>query len=57
MSDQDACEVYQRALKLAEEAGLIVCAYGGIATIATPDEQRKAGVRESVLCAIQRSEP
>lgn len=50
-SDKEAERVYEEIMKRAELAGLIVQAYGGVATIAIPVEQRKAGIRERVLRA------
>lgn len=56
-SDADADRAYSRVLAEAERFGLIVQAYGGVATIAIPAEQRKAGVRGSVLEAACMVEP
>lgn len=54
---QEVCEVYEEVVRRAAEAGLVVNAYGGVATLAIPREQRRAeGVREQVLAAIERSD-
>jgi len=37
---------WRRVMKLAEENGYIVQAYGGVATLATHEEQKKAGIYE-----------
>ena len=39
-------EAYDTCMKIAAEYGLIVETYGGIATIATHDNQREAGIFE-----------
>lgn len=49
--DIDANAAYMRALKIAEDAGLVVSAYGGVAVIATPVEQRRSGDRVRTLAA------
>ena len=49
--DIDANAAYMRALKIAEDAGLVISAYGGVAVIATPAEQRKSGDRARTLMA------
>lgn len=54
--DAQAEQTYTTLLKQAEAAGLIVQAYGGVATLAIPSEQRKAGVRQTVLQAHQLNE-
>lgn len=54
--DADAIEVYTQVLRRAETAGLVVQAYGGVATLAIPSEQRKAGVRATVLQAHELNE-
>lgn len=43
-------------MPLAMKAGLIVQSFGGVATLATPQEQRKAGVRDQVLDACLYTE-
>ncbi len=43
-------------MRIAEEHVLIVQAYGGVATLAMPEEQRKANVREQTLRAHCRTE-
>lgn len=50
-ADSVANARYSALLKDAEKHGLIVQAYGGVATIAIPSEQRKAGIRDRVLAA------
>ena len=50
-SDAEAEQAYTQILRRAEQAGLIVSAYGGVATIAIPSEQRKANLRAIVLQA------
>lgn len=50
-TDKQAGKVWDEIMRKAEEAGLIVQAYGGVATLAIPEEQRKAGIRERVLRA------
>ena len=55
--DADAEKRYTELLKDAEGYGLIVQAYGGVATIAIPSEQRKhKGLRENVLQMAQLNE-
>jgi len=55
-SDVEANRLYVQALAMAEAGGLIVQAYGGVATIAVPEEQRKAGIRDRVLEAHMMKE-
>lgn len=50
-NDDEAEKVWNEILLKAADAGLVVQAYGGVATLAMPDEQRKAGIRERVLRA------
>ena len=50
-SDAAAEEAWADIMRIAEANALIVQAYGGVATLAVPVEQRKAGVRERVLRA------
>jgi len=37
---------WQEVMKLAEKYGFIIQAYGGVATLATHEEQKKAGIWE-----------
>lgn len=55
-TDREAEAAYDRLMKEAAEYGLVVQAYGGVATLAIPEEQRKAGIRRRVLDAILRRE-
>lgn len=48
-SDDAAEAAWDKIMKLAEANALIVQAYGGVATLAIPREQRSAGIREKVL--------
>jgi len=48
-TDAAAEKAWVEIMKLAEENALIVQAYGGVATLAMPDEQRKGGIRERTL--------
>ncbi|MGH9022589.1 MAG: hypothetical protein ACRDV9_05750 [Acidimicrobiia bacterium] len=50
-SDEEAGAAWDSIMKIAEKNALIVQAYGGVATLAMPSEQRKAGVREQTLRA------
>lgn len=50
-SDQQAEKAWDQIMELARANALIVDAYGGVATLAVPSEQRKAGIRERVLRA------
>lgn len=47
--DKKAHAAWERIMQIAAEHALIVQAYGGVATLAIPEEQRKAGIREQVL--------
>jgi len=48
----DACSAaWKQIMAIAEPHALIVQAYGGVATLAVPEEQRRAGIREKVLQA------
>jgi hypothetical protein len=49
--DKAAAEAWIQIMALAEAHALIVQAFGGVATLAMPDEQRKAGIRDRVLRA------
>lgn len=48
-SDEEAAKVWKQIMDLAAPCALIVQAYGGVATLAMPDEQRKAGIRNQTL--------
>ena len=48
-SDKDSDKAYEQIMKIAEEHALIVQAYGGVATVAVPEEQRRAGIRAKTL--------
>jgi hypothetical protein len=50
-SDDEAAKAWDDIMRLAAAHALIVQAYGGVATLALPAEQRKAGIRERVLRA------
>ena len=50
-SDEKAEAAYAQCMAIAEAAGILHFAYSGVATIAIPREQRKAGIREDVLYA------
>ena len=50
-SDEAAGEAWTEIMTIASKHALIVDAYGGVALLAMPDEQRKGGVREQVLRA------
>ena len=50
-SDVEAEAVWDKIMLLAAQAGLIVQAASGVAVLAIPSEQRKAGVRNRVLAA------
>ncbi len=48
--DETVEKLYERLMKEASNAGLIVSAYGGVATVAIPREQRKVpGLRRQCL--------
>jgi hypothetical protein len=49
-SDADAEKAWAQIMQIAEANALILRAYGGVATLATPRSQREAdGLRERVL--------
>lgn len=48
-SDEEAGAAWDQIMAIAEKNALIVQAYGGVATLAIPSEQRTAGCRENVL--------
>lgn len=50
-TDEAAGRAWGQIMAIAEANALIVQAYGGVATLAVPEEQRKAGIREKVLRA------
>jgi hypothetical protein len=54
--DEKCLEAWKQIMRLAEDHCLILQAYGGVATLALPEEQRKAGVRKNVLRAHLRTE-
>jgi hypothetical protein len=49
--DKDCSRAWATIMQIAKANCLIVQAYGGTATLALPEEQRKAGIREMVLRA------
>lgn len=55
-SDVDAAKAWTQIMAIAERHCLIVQAYGGVATLAMPDEQRASGIRERVLLAHRKSD-
>lgn len=55
-SDAECSKAWERIMKEATDHCLIVQAYGGTATLAMPEEQRRAGIRERVLRAHDRTE-
>lgn len=48
-SDAECAKAWEQIMAIASEHCLIVQAYGGVATLAMPEEQRAAGVRELAL--------
>jgi hypothetical protein len=50
-SDAEAEKAWDEIMKIASKHGLIIQAYGGAATLALPQVQRRAGLRERVLRA------
>lgn len=54
--DRDADALYSRLVAEAAAAGLLAYAYGGVATILTPAEQRSNGCRSRTLQAAQLAE-
>lgn len=48
-SDEACGKAWDRIMEVARAHALIVSAYGGVATLATPEEQRNAGIRQWVL--------
>jgi len=55
-TDEDAGKAWDAIMRIAEPAGLIVQAYGGVATLAMPQDQRESGLRQRVLNAACLSE-
>lgn len=55
-SDAECAAAWDRITKIASEHCLILDAYGGVMTLAMPQDQRKAGVRARVLAAHERDE-
>jgi hypothetical protein len=56
-SDAEAERLYEQLVGRLGEAGMVIGAYGGVATIAIPSEQRKVdGLRRQVLDAIEKQE-
>jgi hypothetical protein len=53
----EACEkAWDQIMAIARDHCLIIQAYGGVATLAIPQEQRRGDCRETVLQAHQRNE-
>ncbi len=50
-TDAQADLAWKQIMSIAERNALITFAFSGVATLAVPEEQRKAGIRESVLRA------
>lgn len=48
-SDGASAQAWDRIATLARDHALIVQAYGGVMTLATPEEQRNAGLRAQCL--------
>lgn len=56
-SDAVCTKAWEQIMEIASSHALIVQAYGGVATLALPADQRKAGIREQVLAAqVMREE-
>lgn len=49
--DKDCGKAWDRIMAIARDHALVVNAAGGVAILAMPDEQRKAGLRGTVLRA------
>ena len=47
--DAQAAKAWGEIMKIARSHALIVQAYGGVATLATPEAQREAGIRDKTL--------
>jgi len=56
LNDEACGKAWDQIMKIAREHCLIVQAYGGVATLAVPEEQRKAGIRERCLRAERMTE-
>jgi len=56
LSDEQCEKAWDKIMAIAREHCLVVSAYGGVAQLAIPDEQRKSGLREQVLRAHCRKE-
>jgi len=54
--DHKANKAWDAIMRIARDHCLIVSAYGGVATLATPEAQRSHGVRAQVLRAHGRTE-
>ena len=48
-TDAACAKAWAQVMKIATAHALILAAYGGVATLAVPEEQRKAGIRARVL--------
>lgn len=48
-TDAKCADAWDRIMDIARAHALVVNAYGGVATLAIPEEQRKAGLRAQVL--------
>lgn len=55
-SDKACLEAWKLIMDTASRHALILSAYGGVATLATPQEQRDAGIRNQVLSAVMMNE-
>ena len=56
-SDEACGKAWDQIMEIAKEHCLICSAYGGVATLAIPEEQRKNNVRAMVLEAHVAKEP
>ena len=56
-SDADAAKAWDEIMEIASKHCLVVQAYGGVATLAMPEEQRSAGIRQRTLDAEEAREP
>ena len=48
-TDKACSKAWKQIMQIAEAHALITFAYSGVATLAIPEEQRKAGTRANVL--------
>ena len=55
-TDKQASKAWDQIMRIAKKHALVVQAYGGVATLVIPEEQRSAGCRRAVLCAHQMDE-